>query len=182
MDLKTVICGVGGQGVLYLARTIYQVATSRGASVLGSETHGMSQRGGSVTSHIKIGDYSSPMVRRSTSDLLLSLKAEETAANLTFLRQGGAVVMNAPPRFNLDEGVKGALDEAGIVVSRLDATDMAMQIGTAACTNLIVLARAVAKNLFPCTSSELRDAVKAVTLPERLALNLEAIEAGLTGE
>lgn len=182
MDLKAVVCGVGGQGVLYLARIIYEVATIRGVKVLGSETHGMSQRGGSVTSHLKLGEYSSPMVRRGTTDLLLSLKAEETAANLTFLRRGAAIVMNAPDRFRLGSEVEKALEESGISVASLDATSLAMQLGSAACTNLIVLARAVHLERFPCTPDQLRDAVRAVTLPERLDMNLGAIDASLNGE
>ena len=55
--MQFIIAGVGGQGILFASRVLGHVALSRGLHVNGSEVHGMSQRGGSVISHFKVGDY-----------------------------------------------------------------------------------------------------------------------------
>ena len=60
---QIVISGVGGQGVLFVTRLLAEAAIARGLPVLTSETHGMAQRGGSVVSHLKVGDFSSPLIR-----------------------------------------------------------------------------------------------------------------------
>jgi len=178
MDLKIIICGVGGQGVLYFAKNLYALAVLNATHVLGSETHGMSQRGGSVVSHVKIGDYASPMVQQGTADLLFSLRAEETYHHLTFLRNGGRLVINADDRFVMDPEIAAALKAKEITVSSFDASGVALSSGLPAATNIILLAHALAAGFLPFSLEQLRDAVKSVTAPGRVEASLTALEAG----
>ena len=62
IETQIVICGRGGQGVLFLTRLLDEVALSRGNNVISFETHGMAMRGGSVVSYIKIGNFNSPLI------------------------------------------------------------------------------------------------------------------------
>ena len=62
--MQSVIVGVGGQGIVFASKVLGHIALKRGEPVVGSEVHGMSQRGGSVISHFKIGAYKSPLVRK----------------------------------------------------------------------------------------------------------------------
>ncbi len=179
MDLKIIICGVGGQGVLYFAKNLYALAGLTDSKVLGSETHGMSQRGGSVVSHVKIGEYASPMVQRNTADLLFSLKAEETYPNLTFLGRGGTVIINAPDTFRIDDEILEGLARKEITPRTFDAGERARSIGTPAAANVVLLAHAVAKGWLPFTADQLKKAVAAVTASSRLESGLKAIEAGM---
>ena len=178
-DLKIVICGVGGQGVLYFAKNLYALAIMAGAKVLGSETHGMSQRGGSVVSHVKIGEYSSPMVQKGTADLLFSLKAGETFAYLAFVRQGSRIVVNAPDGFQLSANLQSILKEMDVSTDIFDASGRAMVLGQPAAANIVLLAHACSKGLLPFSVDRLKDAVKAVTASARLETALKALQAGL---
>ena len=88
-ELKFILAGLGGQGVVFLTRLLAQTAVALGHAVMVSETHGMSQRGGSVISHLKIGGDEAPLIQRGTADVLLALEADEAVRNLPFLRRGG---------------------------------------------------------------------------------------------
>ena len=63
MKQQLIVSGIGGQGVLFLTRVIAQAAVNRQMPVLTAETHGMAQRGGTVLSTIKVGDFASPLIR-----------------------------------------------------------------------------------------------------------------------
>ena len=94
---QLVVAGVGGQGILFATRLLEEAALARGLPVLGAETHGMSQRGGSVLSHFKVGPFRSPMVRRGTADCLLGMELTEAYRNAAYLRPGGLAILNCLP-------------------------------------------------------------------------------------
>ena len=89
------ISGVGGQGVVLASYVLSQVAMSEGYEVKQSEVHGMSQRGGSVTSHLRFGDkVHSPLVAPGTVDILLSFEPLEAMRYVHWLKPGGLLVYN----------------------------------------------------------------------------------------
>ena len=77
MNVQMIISGVGGQGVLLVTRIFSEFALRQGFPIIGSEDHGMSQRGGSVLTHLKIGPFNSPLVKKGGADILLSLEKDE---------------------------------------------------------------------------------------------------------
>ena len=85
---QIVISGVGGQGVLFVTRLLAEAAILRGHAVFTTETHGMAQRGGTVLSHLKIGDFASPMIRPGQADGMLVLKDENRALHGFYLHHG----------------------------------------------------------------------------------------------
>ena len=178
LDCKIIICGVGGQGVLFLARVLYGTARILNRGVMGSETHGMSQRGGSVTSHVKIGDYHSPMVRRGTADILIVLKAEEIYGNLRFLKRGGRLLLNADGDFNLAPEVAKALSEKEIDIIQRDATALAVRLGNPLVANLVLLSAGVKAGVFPIHRDTLIKAVESVSPSRFVQNNLMAVKAG----
>ena len=92
---QIVISGVGGQGVLFVTRILAEAAIMKGISVLASETHGMAQRGGTVLSHLKVGNFSSPLIRPGNANGLLALKADNFARHGYFLKPGAWVAVNS---------------------------------------------------------------------------------------
>src|ERR1035437_8016174 len=87
------ISGVGGQGVILASYVLSQAAMAAGYDVKQSEVHGMSQRGGSVTSHLRFGDKIwSPLITPGTADILLSFEALEALRYVHWLRPGGPLV------------------------------------------------------------------------------------------
>lgn len=177
-DLEIVICGVGGQGILFCARALYELARRSGRKVLGSETHGMSQRGGSVTSHVKIGDYHSPMVRAGAADILIAVKAEEIYGNLSFLKDNGRILLNAPKDFEIAPNVQKALEEKGVEVFRADATGAAVEIGAPMAANLVLLSAGVNSGCIPSDFDSLVKTVESITPPRFVEGNLAALKAG----
>jgi indolepyruvate ferredoxin oxidoreductase beta subunit len=132
---QVLISGVGGQGVLFVTRLLAEAAIARGLPVFTCETHGMAQRGGTVVSHLKIGDFHSPLIRAGQADGLLVLKSENLAQHGVFLKPGGWLVVNA--------GDKETFDLAGTVFS-FDADRLARESGQAKSLNLLVLGFALA--------------------------------------
>ena len=95
MKYQIVIAGFGGQGVVFLVKVLSICAANRNLKFLGTENHGMSQRGGSVSSHIKIGNFYTPLIDYNQADLLIGLDKNETLINLPYLKKRGKIAVNA---------------------------------------------------------------------------------------
>jgi indolepyruvate ferredoxin oxidoreductase beta subunit len=90
---NVVIAGLGGQGVLKASDILADVAFSAGLDVKKSELHGMSQRGGSVSSDVRFGErVFSPMVPQGEADYLVVLSADQIPVNVAALRSGGVLI------------------------------------------------------------------------------------------
>jgi indolepyruvate ferredoxin oxidoreductase beta subunit len=170
---QLIISGVGGQGVLFVTRLLAEVAINKGLPVFTSETHGMAQRGGTVLSHFKVGDFSSPLIRPKQADGLLVLKAENLGVHKSFLKANGWAVAN---RDNVSQSV------AEIPVDSIDADCLAQKIGNPKAVNLIVLGFALAKtaktktqrNQLFCTMADIKS-----VLENRFGKNKKMLEASL---
>lgn len=100
------LAGVGGQGILRASDIICEALMEAGCDAKKSEVHGMAQRGGCVTSHVRYGaKVYSPLARKAGVDILLSFEKLETLRYLDFLKPQGIVIMNEeeiyPPAVNL---------------------------------------------------------------------------------
>ena len=98
MNKDILVCGVGGQGTVLASKLIASAAMNLGNTVHSAETIGMAQRGGSVTSHIRIGEQAySPMIPHGSADVLLAFEPAEAVRNLAYLKQDGIVIVNSVP-------------------------------------------------------------------------------------
>ena len=167
---QIVISGVGGQGVLFVTRLMAEAAIRKGLPVLTSETHGMAQRGGTVISHLKVGAYTSPLIRTGQADVLLAMKDEGAAQHGHYLHRDGWAVVNGAA---LAQGWR-----------QLDADGLAHQIGNPRAVNLVVLGGALAEGatrpLF-CTAEDIRAvmAERLATKPALLEKSYKALDTGL---
>ncbi|HJV33593.1 indolepyruvate oxidoreductase subunit beta [Geomonas sp.] len=172
-EQQIIICGLGGQGILFVTRLLAETAIAKGLPVLTSETHGMAQRGGVVVSHLKVGGFTSPLVRPGQADALLSLKPETVPLHLHFLKKDGFIATNAKEQ--LEEG-------ASHPTVTVDADELALSLGDPQAVNLIVLGRALAEQgrLF-CTAEEIASVIKQKMAgkEKQLARALAAFSAGL---
>lgn len=118
-----VIAGLGGQGVLTASDLLAEAAFRAGFDVKKSELHGMSQRGGSVSSDVRFGErVLSPMVPRGEADLLVVLEATQIEINRPVLRDGGTLI--GPALIDL-----GALtNKRSLNVALLGAASTALEI------------------------------------------------------
>ena len=109
MSLNIVLCGVGGQGTVLASKLISAAAMQKGVAVKSAETIGMAQRGGSVFSHIRIGDDAfSPMIAEGEADLIIAFEPAEAVRMLPFLKEGGAVITSDSPVMPVTAALKGS--------------------------------------------------------------------------
>ena len=103
MNKDILICGVGGQGTVLASRIIAAAAMAEGNTVHSAETIGMAQRGGPVTSHIRIGEeVFSPLIPFGRADLMIGFEPSEAVRNIKYLSPGGAAVVNTCPVMPVD--------------------------------------------------------------------------------
>ncbi len=95
MRENIILCGVGGQGTVLASKLISAAAMAKGIPVMSAETIGMAQRGGSVFSHLRLGeDLYSPMVARGEADLILGFEPGEAVRMLPYLKPTGKMVVS----------------------------------------------------------------------------------------
>ena len=164
MKQQILVSGIGGQGVLFLTKVIAQIAVNRGLPVLTSEDHGMAQRGGTVLSTLKVGDFAAPLIRTGQADVALILWDDNLAAHYSLLKEGGALLVNSE---NDGEG------------DRIDGSKIARDMGNSVLSNLILLGLAVSKKTLFCTEKECVAAIKQLAPTKFLAQNLQAFNTGL---
>jgi indolepyruvate ferredoxin oxidoreductase beta subunit len=137
--INIILCGLGGQGILFMTKILAHAALAQKCDVIGAETHGMAQRGGSVVSHLRIGEAQSSLVRSGSAHLLLALEENECYRNLPFLAAGSQIFVNADEaRFPVSE-VKDFLSANRIEAHAFAAGRMAMEMGAPHSSNLAMI-------------------------------------------
>ncbi len=180
------LAGVGGQGILLASEVLSGAFLHGGYDVKKSEVHGMAQRGGAVTTHLRYGPkVFSPLVEPGTADLLVAFEKLEAMRFAHFLKPDGAAVVNAqeilPPsvatgRDRYPERIEERL--AGMIPNLylIDALATALSLREVRAVNMVMVG--AASHLLPlpeeCYLKALRD-----RLPERvMEVNAKAFRAG----
>ncbi|WP_457568972.1 2-oxoacid:acceptor oxidoreductase family protein [Desulfurobacterium sp.] len=99
MKYQIVLTGVGGQGTIFLVKLLARCALNKGVSFIGTETHGMAQKGGTVISYLKIGNFHAPLIGKGQADLLIGLYPTETLRFLDYLKESAFIVTNGDDSF-----------------------------------------------------------------------------------
>lgn len=184
MKCQTIIAGIGGQGVLFAARIFTEMARARDLPVLGSQTFGMAQRGGSVMTHLKIGEFDSPLVCEGDADLLLALDHTEANRNLPYLRErrggsGATCIVSTPASQPFpDQRLAALIEDMGVIVHACDADAVVMRLKTPMVANLVLLGFGASRPGFPFSFDEVRAATDALSRPAQRSANLAALEHG----
>jgi indolepyruvate ferredoxin oxidoreductase beta subunit len=178
MRVQIVMAGIGGQGILFLSKIFSHLGLKLGQNVLGSETHGMSQRGGSVTAFIKIGEFHSPLIRTGSADFLFSLECDETYRALKFIKKGGICFVNLSSLKEFDTEVLDYLHSKKIQVLAFDASQAALRQGSVLSTNIALLGYSVGTGLVPFKRDETEGVLKSLSRGKNISANLRVFEAG----
>ena len=179
--VNIVLCGLGGQGILFMTKVMAQAALDRGFNVMGAETHGMAQRGGSVVSHLRIGEVEGSLVKTGSAHFVLALEENEGYRNLPFLGKGSGLYVNANGGKFPREDVKGFLDKKGISYHAIHAGKMARELGAPMSTNLALLGYFSSFGAGPLSHQELRTTIKNISPDRFRELNLKVFDSGLQG-
>ena len=190
---NVVLTGIGGQGTVLAAKILAQAAENRGWHVRTAETIGMAQRGGSVVSHVRMGDagerVDAPLVARGSADVLIAFEPGEGVRTLPLLSADGVLVTATravqPPTASLSGGAYDPaplIDAARAAAARtvvVDEGPLLERIGNPRALNIVLLAAAVSTGAVGVSADELRRAVAACVKPRFVDMNLAAIDATL---
>ncbi|MBN1549002.1 MAG: indolepyruvate oxidoreductase subunit beta [Syntrophaceae bacterium] len=141
--------GVGGQGIIRASDILCEVIMRSGLDVKKSEVHGMAQRGGSVTSHVRYGEkVYSPLAAKGGVDILVAFERLEALRYLDYIKPDGRVIMSElelyPPAVNLGvaeypENVAETVRKQVPDVKEINATQMAIDAGNIKAENTALL-------------------------------------------
>ena len=187
-DTKSILLvGVGGQGTILASKILSEGLVRKGYDVKMSEIHGMSQRGGSVTTHVRFGTkVASPVVPEGEADVLVAFEKVEAVRWLKYLKKGGRLVVNNFEIYSLPV-LTGAAKYPDEVVEKLkkevpdlkifNAGEIAEGLGNIKAQNVVLLGALVkAMGLEDINwESVLNELVPA----KLLDLNIKAFKAGL---
>jgi indolepyruvate ferredoxin oxidoreductase beta subunit len=147
--VNVLIVGVGGQGVLLASEILCEVARAAALDAKKSEVHGMSQRGGVVTSHVRFGkSVLSPLIPAGTADVILAFELAEALRWMHELKKGGTFIVNnqkiIPPitttgEFSYPEQVEEKIRDEVPEVRIIDALEIAQRLGNTRLVNTILL-------------------------------------------
>lgn len=183
------ISGVGGQGIIKTSVVIGEAAMKTGQEVVMSEIHGMAQRGGGVSTELKIGHAHSSIIADGTADLLIAFEPLEALRALPKISKNTQVVMNTTKilPFNIQgsehpyphvDDILTEMRSKSKEVKALDAVKMATEAGNILAMNMVMLGAALTVPGFPLDKETLLESMKA-NLPEKtVPINTRAFEEG----
>lgn len=186
MKANILIVGVGGQGTLLASRILGALADLEGSDCKLSEVHGMSQRGGSVVTNVKIADeVKSPIIGLRDADIIMAFEKLEALRYTNYLKKGGVIVVNdqeilpmpviTGARKYPEHIVEDLRERAGKVIV-VPALAIAEEIGNLKTVNVVMIG-ALAKNL-GIPFEKIDAALKAAVKPKLYEINRTALQRG----
>ena len=188
MRTNIFLAGVGGQGILSFARALGEIALIRNMNVLIGETHGMAQRGGSVTATVRYGDVYSPIIGIGKADLLVGFEPLESARYARILSRDAMAIVNTAciipysvsaqrTRYPDIKYLLGIIRKQCGTVIALDANKEAEKVKFPLAVNSVMLGAAAATERIDAPPEDFKKAIRKV-VPRKVKENLGAFEIG----
>ena len=190
MKLDLIFTGVGGQGVVVLSDIFCEAALLDGFDVAKAEIHGMAQRGGSISAHVRVGDkVLSPLIERGKGDIIVGFEVLETVRALSMLKPKGTVVVNTkyiPPNCLPQGDTKPIKAEALLAlisgkaqnVYKIDGLGLAGKLGNLLVVNTILLGAVSALPEVTIKQDSFKQAIASRLKEKYINLNLKAFQIG----
>ncbi|MBU2609749.1 MAG: indolepyruvate oxidoreductase subunit beta [Chloroflexi bacterium] len=187
-NINFLLAGVGGQGTILASDILAELGVRLGYEAKKAEIHGMSQRGGSVTSYVRWGEQVfSPIIGKGEVDILVAFEKLEALRYLDHLRPGGIVLVNdqaiepiivkaGDVKYPDDALVRSTLAGAAGAVHWVDGQEIAESVGNPKTANVAILGALSA--LLDTPESEWLEAIKAHAPAKHIAINEKAFRAG----
>ena len=188
MKKDILICGVGGQGTVLASKLIASAAMEEGCTVHSAETIGMAQRGGSVTSHVRIGEASSPLIPKGKCDVLLAFEPAEAVRNLSYLKQGGLVIVNEVPVKPTTESLQETGYDGKEMIAYLrrkcrmivvNSEELCKEFGSTKYFNVCLLGVAAGSGELGIAPASVEEQIRARVPEKFVEANLMAFRAGM---
>lgn len=188
MNRDILMTGVGGQGVILASDALAEIAMTAGHDVKKSDSLGMSQRGGSVVSNLRIGErVFSPMIREGEADFLLAFERLEGARWAHYLRKNGIAIVNelAIPPLSVVGGASKypSVEEVSDILQRyareiyiVPATEIARELGNPQVLNVLLIG--FLSSFLDIDEASYTEDLSRRVPPKFLQLNLKAFSRG----
>lgn len=189
-ERNIVLAGVGGQGTLLAAEALGAAAVKDNLNVRVSEIHGMAQRGGAVTSNVRIGDgVCSSTILEGQADVLLGFEPLETIRNLRSASKKTLVIMSneqIPPtelaaknlEYPKKEEILEMIQTFTTKIIIVETEKLARQAGSILTRNMVLLGALAASDCLPIKTQSLKDALIELVPAKQVEMNLRAFELG----
>ena len=186
--LKNILlCGVGGQGTVLASKLLAAAAMDKGIPVMSAETIGMAQKGGSVFSHLRMGDgLETPMLGKGTADVIIGFEPAEAVRMLPYLKKGGSVVVNQCPVIPVTSVLQKSsydgtemIDYLRSVVPNLivvDGDQACRTVGSPKALNMVLLGAALHAGCLPFTAEEIKGIMQKMVRPQFYESNCRALD------
>ena len=188
MNKDILICGVGGQGTILASKIIAASASAEGESIHSAETIGMAQRGGSVTSHVRIGkDAYSPLIPYGNADLLLAFEPAEAVRNLKYLSSDGVAIVNTAATKPVTESLNDTGYDGSKMVEYIkkkcicifvDSDEVCRPFGSSKFFNIVILGIAAGSGRLGLSSEILLEQIEKRVPGAYVEINKKAFLAG----
>ena len=191
--INLIITGVGGQGNILASQVIANVASDEGYYVIVGETYGLSQRGGSVMSHVRLSRdlECGPLIPSRMADIIIGFEPLETLrVAVQYSNKGTSVILN--PRPNYPIGVLAgdfrypALDEILDNLRKMvgsvrvvETTELASKVGSSLVQNMVMVGCLAGSGLLPFKLKSFEKVLKAIFSEDKLKLNKKAFDLGV---
>jgi len=186
-SFDVLIVGIGGQGTILASNVLGDACVIEGRHVRGAETHGMSQRGGSVETHIRIDGKFGSLIAPGTADLLIAFDVLEAVRYRHFLKPDGVMIVNreivvptsvfsGKQQVPTIDDVEAKLKAGSAKVILVDATGIAAKAGNPLAANIVLLG--AASHILPLAVESLSEAVSRNVPPKTVQINEKAFNLG----
>ena len=189
MNKDIMICGVGGQGTVLASKIIAAAAMREGSKVHSAETIGMAQRGGPVTSHVRVGDKAfSPLIPLGSADVIMAFEPSEAVRNLAYLKKDGTVIVNSVPTKPVTESLMDTGYDGTDMIKYLqntcktiviNAEDICRPLGSARYFNIAILGVAVGSGKLGIAKETVLREIEERVPAKFIDTNKTAFDAGL---
>ena len=190
--INVILTGVGGQGNVMASRVLAGMLVEAGYVVTIGETFGMSQRGGSVMSHLRISPDSvrSPQIPKGGADVIVALEPLEALRVLTvYGNPQVSVLSNLRPVYPIgvitgglaypsDEDIRKAFDQLTAQSWMLDATSLGLQLGNPVLSNIVMIGALAQTGLLPVDRRMFEKEIRKTLSAEKCVVNLKAFDQG----
>ena len=185
------IASVGGQGGITLARALSTAAMGMGLNVRVGESLGMAQRGGSVRSHVRLGDdVQGALIPEGKADVVISLEPAEALRVVKYLSGDTTVIVNSSPVLPISVllnetsypeigDIEELLRKVAGKVYTIGALDLAVKAGTSRSLNVVMLGAYMALGESVLSIEAVKEALKETLPPRYLEMNMRAFEMGM---
>ncbi len=187
MNNNIFLCGVGGQGTVLVSKLIASAAMKKGIPVMSAETIGMAQKGGSVTSHLRLGDdLYCPMLGDGMADIIIGFEPAEAVRNLHYLKPDGCVIVSENPVKPVTSMLKDTGYDGTEMIAYLkrhikhltivDCESACREIGSMKAMNMVLLGAALRSGAIDLSMDDIKTSMRERVKPQYVEMNERALD------